>query len=152
MIIEPPGNLSNGENLANGDGPRAEFDALRRLLVGPEQHRLDDLAEQVRPRDLTAEELAEQLPQAIALRSSSDDRLGRALGPTIETALRESIRRNPREVASAIFPVLGPAIRKAVAEALSGLVRSINTTIDQSFSVNGIKWRLEAWRTGVPYP
>ena len=146
VIIEPP------EDLANGDGPRAEFDALRRLLVGPEQHRLDDLAEQVRRRELTAEELAERLPDAIALRSSRDDRLGRALSPTIETALRESIRRNPRDVASAIFPVLGPAIRKAVAEALSGLVRSINTTIDQSFSVNGIKWRLEAWRTGVPYP
>lgn len=146
MIIEPP------ENLANGDGPRAEFDALRRLLVGPEQHRLDDLAEEVRGREVTAAELAAKLPDAIALRSSTDDRLGRALSPTIETALREAIRRNPRDVASAIFPVLGPAIRKAVAEALSGLVRSINTTIDQSLSVNGIKWRLEAWRTGVPYP
>ena len=32
----------------------------------------------------------------------------------MEAALRESIRRNPREIATAIFPVLGPAIRKAI--------------------------------------
>ncbi len=61
------------------------------------------------------------------------------------------MRRNPREIATAIFPVLGPAIRKAIAETMAGLVSSINRAVEQSFSVRGIKWRLEAWRTGVPY-
>jgi OOP family OmpA-OmpF porin len=70
----------------------------------------------------------------------------------VETALRESIRRNPREIATAIFPVLGPAIRKAIAETMAGLVRSINSAVEHSFSVQGLKWRVEAWRTGVRYP
>jgi OOP family OmpA-OmpF porin len=137
---------------SNGEQPAAEFDALRKLLIGPEQSRLDELTDEVHSRELTAEELAERLPEAIALRSSRDEHLGRALGPTIDTALREAIRRDPQEMATAIFPVLGPAIRKAIAETMASLVRSINSAVEQSLSINGMKWRVEAWRTGVPYP
>jgi outer membrane protein OmpA-like peptidoglycan-associated protein len=47
--------------------------------------------------------------------------------------------------------VLGPAIRKAIAEALSELVFSINRALEHGLSPRGLRWRLEAWRTGVPY-
>jgi OOP family OmpA-OmpF porin len=128
-----------------------EFATLRQLLVGPEQQQLDELADRVEQVAVTPQTLADQLPEAIALRTSRDRQLGRALAPTVETALRESIRRNPREIASAIFPVLGPAIRKAIAETMAGLVRSINSAVEHSLSIQGIKWRIEAWRTGVRY-
>jgi OOP family OmpA-OmpF porin len=137
---------------SNGGDSSTELDTLRKLLVGPEQARIDELAEEVRSRDLSSRHLAEVLPEAIALSGSRDDQLGRALSPTIDTALRESIRRDPREIATAIFPILGPAIRKAIAEAMSGLVRSINNAVEQSLSIQGLKWRVEAWRSGVPYP
>jgi outer membrane protein OmpA-like peptidoglycan-associated protein len=146
VIIEP----SAGD--ANGDSSVAEFDTLRRLLIGPEQSRIEELSEEITSRQLTPEELADHLPEAIALRAGRDDHLGRALGPTFETAMRESIRRHPEEMAAAIFPVLGPAIRKAIAETMAALVRSINAAVEQSLSVNGLKWRIEGWRTGVPYP
>jgi outer membrane protein OmpA-like peptidoglycan-associated protein len=102
--------------------------------------------------ELDPAKLAEHLPAAIAIRTRRDRQLGRALAPTIETALRESIRRNPREIAAAIFPILGPAIRKAIAETMAGLVRSINSAVENSLSLQGLKWRFEAWRTGVRYP
>ncbi len=137
--------------LEERSGNGTEFAALRQLLVGPEQQQLDALAERVE-QVRTPQSLAEQLPEAIALSSSRDQQLGRALAPTVETALRESIRRNPREIATAIFPVLGPAIRKAIAETMAGLVRSINSAVEHSLSVQGIKWRIEAWQTGVRYP
>jgi OOP family OmpA-OmpF porin len=127
-----------------------EFATLRQLLVGPERQQLDELTDRVE-HAITPDSLADQLPEAIALSTSRDRQLGRALAPTIETALTESIRRNPRDIATAIFPVLGPAIRKAIAETMAGLVRSINRAVEHSFSIQGIKWRLEAWRTGVPY-
>jgi outer membrane protein OmpA-like peptidoglycan-associated protein len=146
VIIEPSGGDTNGESSI------AEFDTLRRLLVGPEQSRLEELSEEIGSKQLTPEELADHLPEAIALRAGRDDHLGRALGPTFETAMRESIRRHPEEMAAAIFPVLGPAIRKSIAETMAALVRSINTAVEQSLSINGLKWRIESWRTGVPYP
>ncbi len=145
MSLEP------SENDANGEQHISELATLRKLLIGPEQRRLDELSEELHSSELTAEELADQLPEAIALSGSRDEQLGRALGPTIETAMRESIRRDPQEMASAIFPVLGPAIRKAIAETMADLVRSINHAVEQTFSINGIKWRVEAWRTGIPY-
>jgi len=128
-----------------------DFATLRELLVGPERQQLDALADRVDAVAITPETLADQLPEAIALRSNRDQQLGRALAPTVETALRESIRRNPRDIATAIFPVLGPAIRKAIAETMAGLVRSINSAVEHSLSVQGIKWRIEAWRTGERY-
>jgi outer membrane protein OmpA-like peptidoglycan-associated protein len=128
-----------------------EFATLRQLLVGPERQQLDELADRVDQVTVTPQTLADQLPEAVALRTSRDGQLGRALAPTIETALRESIRRDPREIASAIFPVLGPAIRKAIAETMAGLVRSINSAVEHSLSIQGMKWRIESWRTEVPY-
>lgn len=144
MALEPVQKIDSGSD--------SEYEKLRTLLVGPEQNRLSVITEELRTKAVRPEDLAEKLPEAIALRSSRDDQLGRALSPTIDTALRESIRRDPSEIATAIFPILGPAIRKAIAEAMAGLVRSINSAVDQSLSIQGMKWRIEAWRSGVPYP
>jgi outer membrane protein OmpA-like peptidoglycan-associated protein len=144
-----PAPVANGGPPPNGSG--AEFAALRRLLLGPEQTRLDEIATELKDRSLTAAEMAEQLPEAIVLRNRMDSQVGLALAPTIETALRESVRRDPDDIAAAIFPVLGPAIRKAIAETMSALVRSINRAMDYAFTIRGIRWRIESWRTGVPY-
>jgi outer membrane protein OmpA-like peptidoglycan-associated protein len=143
---ESAGSPSNGHTAA------AEYEKLRTLLVGPEQSRIEEISDELRSRAVRVEDLADKLPDALALRGSRDDQLGRALSPTIDTALRESIRRDPREMAAAIFPILGPAIRKSIAEAMSGLVRSINRAVEQSLSIQGLKWRIESWRSGVPYP
>jgi OOP family OmpA-OmpF porin len=128
-----------------------ELSELRDLLFGAERRQLDELRRRLDTAELTPEELAEKLPQAIVQRSARDRQLGIALAPTVENAIRESVRRNPREIATAIFPVLGPAIRKAIAETMSGLVNTINRAIEHSFSPQGIRWRIESWRTGVPF-
>jgi OOP family OmpA-OmpF porin len=146
VALEPTGTPANGIDSAT------EYEKLRSLIVGPEQSRLEAISDELRTRVVGVEDLAEKLPEALALRGSRDDQLGRALSSTIDTALRESIRRDPREMAAAIFPILGPAIRKSIAEAMSGLVRSINRAVEQSLSLRGMKWRIEAWRSGVPYP
>lgn len=152
-MADEPAATSEPAPLDNGGrrGGEADFAALRSLLVGPEQNRLEALATEIRERHVSAADLAEHLPEAIMLRGQRDRQIGRALAPTVETALRESIRKNPREIATAIFPILGPAIRKAMAETMAALVRSINSAVEHSLSPRGIKWRIESWRTGVPY-
>jgi OOP family OmpA-OmpF porin len=74
--------------------------------------------------------------------------LSAALAPTIETALRESVRKDPGTLADALFPVMGPAIRRSILETLRSFLESFNQVLDQSLSVKGLKWRLEALRTG----
>src|SRR5688572_14191034 len=110
----PVGNGGRRPN-AGDHGAEADFAALRRLLIGPEQARLEALATEVKERKITPADIAENLPEAIVVRRQRDNQIGLALGPVIDTALRESIRHNPEGIAAAIFPVIGPAIRKAVA-------------------------------------
>ncbi len=149
MASEP---TPNGSSLGNGhpDSPAEDLSELKELLLGPERRRLDE-AERRLAVGLRAEQIAEHLPEAIVLRSGRDRQLARALSPTIQGAISESVRRNPKEIATAIFPVLGPAIRKAIAETMAALVRSINAAVEHSFSIRGLRWRIESWRTGVPF-
>ena len=127
------------------------FRDLRELLLGGEQRRLAELERRLDELGFTPEELADILPDAVALRTEQDKQLARSLAPTIQEAFGESVQRNPKQVAQAIFPIIGPAIRKAIAETMSGFVNTLNGAIENSLSVRGLKWRIEAWRTGAPY-
>jgi hypothetical protein len=79
-----------------------------------------------------------------------DRQLAIALAPTVENAISESVvatRRRSRRRSSRARP----SIRKAIAETMSGLVNTINRAIEHSLSPQGIRWRIESWRTGVPF-
>ena len=145
-----PGTANAGTG-GSGDVSVRELAELRELLVGGERRQIDELRRRLDTAELTPEELAEKLPQAIVQRAARDRQLAIALAPTVESAISESVRRNPREIATAIFPVLGPSIRKAIAETMAGLVNNINRAIEHSLSPQGIRWRVESWRTGVPF-
>ena len=94
-----------------------------------------------------AADIGAVLPQVL-LRHAHDPQFTRALAPPLEQAITTSVRRNPKPLADALFPVMGPAIRKAVAASLAGMVESLNRTLEHSFSRRSISWRLEAMRTG----
>ena len=66
-------------------------------------------------------------------------------------ALKTSVHKNPKVLADAIFPVLGPAIRKAISTTLMAMIQSLNMILNQSFSWRGIKWRLESLRSRRPF-
>ena len=136
-----------------GDPPSGEEDLveLRSLLVGPEATQLAGLRHRLEDPSARAEDVSDVLPAAVRLRTRQDEELGRALMPTVEEAIKVSVRRNPKALADAIFPVLGPAIRKAVAQAISSLIQSFDRALEQRLSLRSLRWRWEAWRTGVPY-
>ena len=125
------------------------FTELRRLLVGPEQQEIHNLRERLRQQEiLLPEDVSRVLPEAVTLRSRRDKKVTEALLPTVEEAIDISVKKNPQTLIDALFPVIGPAIRKAIAEALSSMTQAMNKTLEHSVSPQGLKWRLEAWRTG----
>ncbi len=141
----------------HGDGARDErrdaedLEALRRALIGKELDKLDALEERLDSQRITPQDVAKALPAAVVLSNERDERLARALSGTIDSALHDSVRRDPQSLADALFPVLGPAIRKAIWAALSTVVESFNRALEDSVSVTGLRWRLEARRTKRPY-
>ena len=128
-----------------------QLQVLRRHLLGPEQDRLRRLEKQLADRADEVGRLAEALPGAIVERTKRDEQLGFALRPTIETAIREDVRRKPEFFAEAIYPVIGPAIGRAIRAALAQMVQRLSEALANATSVNGWRWRLEAFRTKRPF-
>jgi len=131
--------------------PLGELEELRRLLVEPEQLKIGNILERLNNPRVRARELSRPLPEAIRLRNAQDDALSEALSPTIVKAFQSSIKSDPHPVAEAISPLMGPAIRHAISVALSGLIQSFDQTLRHSLSWLGLKWRIEALRTGKPF-
>lgn len=130
---------------------RAEFEILRALLIAPEQNRLAEIQARLDDKTQRAADVSGVLPEAIRLRSKPDKRLAKAFQPTFEESLRVSIKQNPQPFIDAVSPVIGSAIRRAIAAALGAMLQSLNQTMEHSFSPRGIRWRLEALRTGKPF-
>ncbi len=125
---------------------------LRHLLIGPEQQEINELRERLNQQEsLLPEDISRVLPEAVTLRTRRDKKVTEALLPTVEEAIGISVKNNPQTLIDALFPVMGPAIRKAIAETLSGMTQAMNKSLEHSLTPQGLRWRLEARRTGKSF-
>ncbi len=124
---------------------------LRQLLLSPEHKQLDELRARLDDMELGVEHVSQVLPEAIAHRGHPDRSLTTALLPSVEDAIKISVTRAPQTLVDAIFPVMGPAIRKAITHALNSMLQSLNQALEQRFSVRGLRWRIQAWQTGKSF-
>jgi outer membrane protein OmpA-like peptidoglycan-associated protein len=136
----------------NGDAAADDrYVQLRELLIGPEQEQIEELRRRLDNPQIRSQELSETVAEAIAIRAKRDRDLQVVLQPVIEEALRISVARDPSMLADSLFPIIGEAVRKAVAHALRGMVESLNQMLDRSISAESWKWRMESWRTGKSF-
>ncbi len=149
MADEAPNSAPSGPSRPGPD----DLELVRELLLGREKTQISQLQERIENTEIRARDVGRVLPEAVRSCSSEGDseELTRALTPAIETALQDSVQRRPSILTNAIFPIIGPAIRRASAEAISRLVQSVNHALEHSFSLRGLTWRLEALRTGRSY-
>lgn len=131
--------------------PKDDFAQLRSLLLEPEITKLKELQERWDNPKLDAEKLSQLLPEAIILRSLRDQHLAKALVPTIEEAIRISVKKDLKILTNAFFPVIVPAIRKAIGTSLNAMTQSLEQTLKHSLSPQSFKWRLEAYQTGKSF-
>jgi OOP family OmpA-OmpF porin len=152
-MIESParGALDESPQTGSPDGDEEGMTELRSLLLGPAETQIAEIHERLTDPHRQLEEVSRILPAAVAVRTRQDDELTKALAPTVTSAIEASVRKNPQPLIDAIFPVIGPAIRRAIAVALSGMTQSLNQTLAHSFSLQGLKWRFEARRTGKSF-
>jgi OOP family OmpA-OmpF porin len=123
-----------------------EFASLQAMLIGPAARQLEEIQARLDDPAARAAEVAGVLPRVLITHAEDPD-VTRALSPAVERAITTSVRRNPRPLADALFPIMGPAIRKAVAASLASMIESVNRTLDHSVSWRSLQWRLEAMRT-----
>jgi outer membrane protein OmpA-like peptidoglycan-associated protein len=128
--------------------PLDDLDELRQLLIRPEQEELRELHDRLDDKEQRAHEIASVLPEAVTLSADRSEELTRALQPAVEGSIRESIEKRPRVFIDALHPIIGSVVRRSIAETLRTLLQSLNQSLEQSFSWQGLKWRFEALRTG----
>ncbi len=124
------------------------LEAFKKLLLQPEKDRIRQIENRLNDPMVRARETGMLLPEAISFSVLNGNRLSRVIQPVMDASLKESVRNNPKSIADAIFPALGPGIRKAISSTVMGMVQSLNQLLNHSFSLQGMKWRFEAFRTG----
>jgi len=128
--------------------PAQEFEELRRLLLSREREQLRELSDRVSDKERRSQDIASVLPEAVKMSRERGDQLTRALQPAVEGSIKESVERRPQIFVDALHPLIGPIVRKSVAETLRRLLQSFNQTLEHTFSWRGLKWRWESLRTG----
>jgi len=128
-----------------------DLEELKSLLFGAEKQALDSITERVQKPETRAFDVADVLPEAVHMSHQRGSDLVTALRDPVGECIKDSFQNDPKEYADALYPVIGPAIRKSIISALRAFAQQINDTVEQSVSAKGIKWRFEAWRAGIPF-
>lgn len=136
--VSAPENAMTAEN-----GEIAEIEEILEIIEDGSAH----LGE-IRKIIVAPETVGEVLPAAIKKSIEHGKHLSEATLTITESNIRESVRRDPRILTEAIFPIIMSAIVESISKTLEQMVQSLNQTLEQSLTVKGLRWRVEAWRTG----
>lgn len=142
---------SFNNNQVEDNNHNGELSELRSLLLGIEPPKLHRFYEKLDNPQVDAEDVSDILPEAIILRTMQDEQLSEAMVPTVEQAIDTSVKKDIDILSEAIFPIIGPATRKAIATALDEMLQSFNYALEHSLSPQSLKWRIEAKQTGKSF-
>lgn len=136
---------------ARGRKDAYTLDDLRPFLVQPEQERLKSLEHKLETPEALAEAVGEVLPKAAVASQKRGEELSSAMQPIMLATIHETVRTNPAMFAEAIFPSIGPAIRKAARAAVEELIQHVDDIVQRTMTIESLRWRIEAARTGRPF-
>ncbi|HRU42908.1 MAG TPA: OmpA family protein [Spirochaetota bacterium] len=120
-------------------------------LESIELNQLKTLQRALKYENLNAEIVSEVLPQSISMRNRIDSMLPMSLVDSTEEAIKYSVKNDSEILSTALSPILGPMIAKSVSTLFKEFMESINKGIEKSVSFQGLRWRLEAKKTGKSY-
>ena len=125
--------------------PVDELAALRAVVAGPTEVRVERLARGLADPEQQRRRVAEHLPQVL------DDARPEQLARWVARGLAHGVRHDAPAFAAALGPIIASAIRRAISTYFEALVDGLSRTLEHSLSVKSIGWRFEAWRTGRPF-
>ena len=129
----------------------SQIEELRQILSGSNTEALSELRERIENIDQRTRDVAEVLAPAIDEGMAKNDQLIESLTKPVSMGLKKAIRTEPAAYAEILYPVMAPSIRKAIAQAVSSLMVTINQTMSSATTAEGLGLRIRSWRTGMPY-
>ena len=143
--------IENSNNPGSSHLTESELATLRRLLMGPDYEKLLKHKITLENPELLAKHISPVVSEALNLRSKHDSSLQQTLNPIITQALLDSVSKDPKPIADALYPIMGPAIRKSINATMNQMMSNFNELLEQSVSPKSWQWRFDAWRTGRSY-
>src|SRR3977135_1504020 len=98
--------------------PLEEFEELRRLLLSREREQLSELSDRLADKERRAQDIARVVREAVKMSRDRGGELTRALQPAVESSITESMVKRPHLFVDALHPIIGPIVRRSIAESL----------------------------------
>ncbi|QEN08489.1 hypothetical protein EXM22_11005 [Oceanispirochaeta crateris] len=129
------------------DIPKDRLDALS----PDDRQNLKKLSRKLEQAELDAQAVGKILPEAVMLGEKPQNRVSKSMVEVTEKAITFSIARDPEKLSTALFPIIGTAIKKAINRMMSEMMTALNTSMENMFSYNRMAWRIESIKTGIPF-
>ena len=128
-----------------------ELTQLRSLLLAREISLLEQIRDRLDDPVAHARDVSSVIAEALLLRKDKDDKLNLALEPSVEKIFKAILRKRPQDVTGMLFPIIGPTIRRSIAESFRAMLENLQSSLEMSLSLKGLRWRLEALRSGKSF-
>ncbi len=129
----------------------SDLEELKELLFGDERRTITSVSERVSQRELRATDVGDVLPDAMDRSYARGAALVDSMEAPVGECVQRQLRDEPQTYADALYPVIGPAIRKSISHALRNLSQQINQAVEHSLTPKGLAWRFQAARAGIPF-
>ena len=128
-----------------------DIKTLKNLLLHEEIDRIDKIEARLDDPLAEAERVSGVIAEAVIIRTSKDNMFSKALEPIVENSLMQNMNKRPQDYINILFPIIGSTIRKSISEMFNSMLGSFSKGVENSFSIKGIKWRIEAARSGKSF-
>lgn len=119
---------------------------LRALLLGKDYALITDVIRR-QSRDLVKDVLAEALHD----RQKQDQAIDKVLQPIVERSVEQSVSVHSDKLIGYLYPLVGSLVRKSVKSYLTDLIEKTNQLLENSLTIKGLKWRIQANQAGVSF-
>ncbi|MEO0414033.1 MAG: hypothetical protein AAF226_03660, partial [Verrucomicrobiota bacterium] len=127
--------------------PMNELETIQKILGGTQAQTLDSVEKRVQEVTDPA-----YLPRALSQsHHAQSSELVQSLKAPVVDAIKASVREDRKSLSSALFPILGPAVRLYVRDYFRSMVDSLNETLRTATSLKRLRWIAEAKFAGIPY-
>jgi len=123
-----------------------QLETLRRILIGKE---VDKAAAEIRAE--SRKMVSDVLSEALHDREKKDGSVQRIIQPIIAKSVEKSLISQRKDFIDYLYPLVGSLVRKAVTVFFTDFIEKTNEIIENSVTTKGIKWRVNAWRSGVSF-
>ena len=154
MTIQSPHTTpTDATDAATGQHDKANgFEELTALLLKEERSAISELKKHFENFQQRKTDVVSVLPAAIHDASKQQGALLiEALRMPVLEAIAISGQREHAQLSDALAPVIGPAILRSITETLRRYTETMEALARNNLTLQGLKWRLEAHRTGIPF-